>query len=90
MRSKVLIISTVIFAISVSSCSDRSTEESINNVTSAIGTKSTNFNTNREKVEDKSKTQPNHMNQNLTLKQSKSKSWLTRIKLFDRANIKSQ
>ena len=28
------------------------------------------------------------MNQNLTLKQSKSKSWLTRIKLFDRANIK--
>ncbi|MDV3898785.1 hypothetical protein CMU05_14515 [Elizabethkingia anophelis] len=55
MRSKVLIISTVIFAISVSSCSDRSTEESINNVTSAIGTRSTNFNTNREKVEDKSK-----------------------------------
>ena len=28
------------------------------------------------------------MNQNLTLKQSKSKSWLTQIKLFDRANIK--
>ncbi|MCL1034641.1 hypothetical protein [Elizabethkingia anophelis] len=28
------------------------------------------------------------MNQNLTLKQNKNKSWLTRIKLFDRAKIK--
>lgn len=68
MRSKVLIISTVIFAISVSSCSDRSTEESINNVTSAIGTKSTNFNTNREKQRIKAKTQPNHMNQKFNTK----------------------
>ncbi|MDV3854096.1 hypothetical protein CMT56_15455 [Elizabethkingia anophelis] len=55
MRSKVLIISTVIFAISVSSCSDRSTEESFNNVTSAIGSSSTNFNTNGKKVEGNSK-----------------------------------
>ncbi|HAY3555731.1 hypothetical protein [Elizabethkingia anophelis] len=55
MRSKVLIISTVIFAISVSSCSDRSTEESINNVTSAIGSRSTNFNKNGKKVEGNSK-----------------------------------
>lgn len=55
MRSKVLIISTVIFTISVSSCSDRSTEESMNNVTSAIGSSSTNFNVNRNKAEDNSK-----------------------------------
>ncbi|HCD9235879.1 TPA: hypothetical protein NEG48_002891 [Elizabethkingia anophelis] len=55
MRSKVLIISTVIFAITVSSCSDRSTEESMNNVTSAIGSRSTNLNVNRNKAKDNSK-----------------------------------